>query len=211
MNKRCILVGMGGHSKVVADVARKTGYDIVGWLDDHIPDREMPNYLGTLAEFERFAEEDIEFFIAIGNNAVRQRIAESLTLHGVRFATLVDPSAIIGSGVVIHTGTVVMPGVIVNADACVGQHAILNTGATVDHDCAIGAYAHVSPGAHLAGGVTVGDLAHVGIGANIIQQINIGTGAVIGAGAAVIRDIPTYATAVGVPAQVIKTHVPQKG
>jgi acetyltransferase EpsM len=211
--KRLVLVGMGGHSKVVRDIALRNGYEVLGHLDDRAPATPREDYLGTLADAPNWFAE-AEFVIAIGSNASRRAIVARLQVEArlaeageVRFATLIDPSAILGSGVEIGEGTVLMPGAIVNSDAQIGRHAILNTGATVDHDCIIGDYAHVSPGVNLAGGVHVGEAAHVGIGASAIPQVRIGEGAVIGAGAAVIRDIPAHVVAIGVPAKVMKPAV----
>jgi len=88
--------------------------------------------------------------------------------------------------------------------AKIGDLAIINTAAVVDHECEIGPAAHICPGAHLAGRVRIGSSAFVGLGSNIIQCLTIGDGATVGAGAVVLRDIPAGATAVGVPARIIK-------
>ena len=197
---RLILIGMGGHSKVIRDIALRCGHEIIGHLDDH-----HPQALGPISSASEHRDANTAFVIAIGSNAVRRRLADRLRAEGVRFATLIDPSAILGSGVTLGEGTVVMPGVIVNADAQVGAHVILNTAATVDHDCVIGDFAHLSPGVHLAGTVQVGAEAHIGTGASVIPGISVGAGAVVGAGAAVVRDLPPGVTAVGVPARVLNS------
>jgi acetyltransferase EpsM len=200
-----ILIGMGGHSKVVADIARRCGHEILGFLDDREPQQPNPLYLGPVAAAATVAcGADTQLAVAIGDNAIRQKIVQSLRGFPLSFATLVDPSAILGSNVQIGAGSVVMPGAILNADAQVGCHAIINTAATVDHDGAVGDFAHLSPGVHLAGAVQVGAGAHLGTGALAIPGVRIGAWATIGAGAAVIRDIPEAAVAVGVPAVVKK-------
>jgi acetyltransferase EpsM len=206
VTQKLIIVGMGGHSKVVADVAERCGYQILGFLDDRKPDVPHGTWLGSVDELDMAAHQDACFFVGIGNNAVRQKVVRQLAVRGAKFATLIDPSAILGSGVTVGAGTLVMPGCIINADSRIGEHVIVNTAATVDHDCVVGDYAHLSPGVHLAGAVRVGELTHIGIGASVIQTVTIGARSIIGAGAAVIRNIPDDVTAVGVPASVIKTH-----
>ncbi|WP_232463472.1 acetyltransferase [Tumebacillus avium] len=206
MTAKLIIIGMGGHSKVAADVARRSGYELLGFLDNREPAVPHGAYLGPVDDFPYEEHRDTQFFVGIGSNAVRQKVAGRLAARGVEFATLIDPSAILGSGVMIGSGTLVMPGCIINADSRIGQQVILNTAATVDHDCVVGDYAHLSPGVHLAGAVQIGALTHVGIGASVIQTVQIGARAVIGAGAAVVRNIPDDVTAVGVPAKVIKTN-----
>ncbi|PWK09689.1 acetyltransferase [Tumebacillus permanentifrigoris] len=198
-----ILIGMGGHSKVVADIARRCGHLIVGYLDDREPARPNPLYLGSVAlAVTEGLGENRQVVIAVGDNLIRKKIVQSLRDFPLAFATLIDPSAILGSNVEIGAGSVVMPGAILNADTVVGRHAILNTAATVDHDGVIGDYAHLSPGVHLAGAVTVGEGAHLGTGALAIPGVRIGAWSTIGAGATVIREIPAAAIAVGVPAVV---------
>jgi acetyltransferase EpsM len=206
MGKQLVIVGMGGHSKVVADVAQKNGYVIQGFFDDRKPMDSKRSYLGTMEEAKLRIRKDMYFFLAIGNNHLRKQTAESLSALGANFATLIDSTAVIGADVTIQPGTIVMPGAIVNADTRIGKHAIINTGATVDHDCRLEDYVHISPGVHLAGEVAIGTATHVGIGASVIQQLQIGGYATIGAGAVVINDIPAYSVAVGVPAKVIKTE-----
>ncbi|ASS76728.1 hypothetical protein CIG75_18485 [Tumebacillus algifaecis] len=206
MKKTLIIIGMGGHSKVVADVARRSGYELLGFLDNRKPDAPHGTYLGTVDEFPYAQYADTWFFVAIGNNPVRQKVAEQLKAAGAKLATLIDPSALLGSGVTVGEGTLVMPGCIVNADSTIGSQVILNTAATVDHDCVVGDGSHLSPGVHVAGTVQIGNLTHVGIGASVIQSVKIGDRVVIGAGAAVVRDVPDGVTAVGVPAKIIKTN-----
>lgn len=201
-----ILIGMGGHSKVVADIARRCGHRIVGYLDDREPAHPNPLYRGKIATaVTEGLGEDIQVVVAVGDNLIRQKIVQSLRDFPIHFATLIDPSVILGSNVQIGAGTVVMPGAILNADTVVGRHVILNTAATVDHDGVLGDYVHLSPGVHLAGAVTVDTGAHLGTGAVAIPSVRIGPWATIGAGATVIRDIPAQAVAVGVPA-VVKSY-----
>jgi acetyltransferase-like isoleucine patch superfamily enzyme len=62
---------------------------------------------------------------------------------------------------------------------------------------------HLTDGA-TRGGVTIGNDVWIGARAMVMSGISVGDGAVIGAGAVVTKDVPSYAVAVGVPANVIK-------
>jgi serine O-acetyltransferase len=53
---------------------------------------------------------------------------------------------------------------------------------------------------------TIGNDVFIGAGARVLGGISIGDGAVIGANAVVIRDVPSGATAVGIPARVPRRH-----
>ena len=204
--KRLVIVGMGGHSKVVRDVAMVCGYEIEGYLDDKSP-IDTSEYLGPIEKLPTLADGKREFFLAIGDNLVREKIDSTFCGLDLRYARLIHPSAIIGSDVDIEEGTLVMPGVIINAGSRVGKHVILNTASTIDHDCTIEEFSHISPGVHLAGAVYIRKGVHIGIGASVIPKVTVGEYSVIGAGAAVIRDIPAYSVAVGVPAKVIKKNL----
>jgi len=206
-----IIVGAGGHSKVVADAAARAGFGIIGFVDDQANTAPLPEYrlIGTIADLAnmRALSSAVRILVAIGDNRTRMRVVEELALPAGRYATVIDPTAIVSRYASIAEGTVVLQGAIVNAGTAVGRHAILNTGCTVDHDCRIGDYAHVSPGAHLAGGVAVGEGAHLGIGTCAIPGCSVGGWSVIGAGAAIVKDIPMKRVAVGVPARVTSCQV----
>ncbi len=206
--QRVLIYGAGGHGKVVIDILeRMEQYEIVGTIDD-APTHSGHRFCGypILGSIEVLMEGGIreQLVVAIGDNKTREGLARKLESVGLQFATAIHPSARIARGVKLESGTVVMANVAVNPGTVVGRHVILNTGATADHDCAIGDFTHLSPGVHLGGNVTVGPRAHVGIGASVIPGITIGEGSVIGAGAAVVSDIPSYVTATGVPARVMK-------
>lgn len=57
---------------------------------------------------------------------------------------------------------------------------------------------------------TIGNDVFIGANVTIIDGVTIGDGAVIGAGAVVVKNIPPYAVAVGVPAEVIKYRFDEK-
>ena len=204
MNEQVIVVGAGGHGKVIADIVRCCGDTVLGFLDDGYPSQEDVCGIPVLGKIEKYANyPDAKFVIAIGNGVVRQKVAERLS--DVRWYTAIHPGAVISSmGTVIGEGTVVMAGAVVNPCAVIGKHCIINTGASVDHDNRIGDYAHISVGATLAGAVTVGNTVWVGAGAVISNHVSICGGCMIGAGAVVVRNIEETGTYVGVPARKIK-------
>lgn len=199
---RLIIVGAGGHGRVVADIAVKNGYTEIGFLDDHATGKcmEFPIW-GTSADIVGMDDGSTDFVIGIGNNAVRERIART---NDVNWVTLIHPSATVAIGVRIGKGSVVMAGAVINACATVGEHCIVNTSAVVEHDNVIEDYVHVSPGARLGGMVRIGRLTHVGIGATVINNVDICEGCIIGAGAVVIRSLQTAGTYVGVPVRMVK-------
>ena len=199
MNNRLVIVGAGGHGKVIADNALKNGYTNICYIDDHAKGDVMGfPIIGTSAEIERLNDGSTDFIIGIGNNAVRKKIAET---YDVNWVTLVHPSAQIAVNVSIDKGTVVMAGAVINVCATVGKHCIINTCAIVEHDNVIEDYAHISPNVALGGTVFIGKSTHMGIGASICNNVSICGDCMIGAGAVVVRSITEPGVYIGVPAR----------
>ena len=193
MNKPIIIIGAGGHAKVIADIVLKNGETLLGFLDDVAVGTVYGEYtvLGTVADCEKFADK-ARFIIGIGNNATRRKIAEQYALD---WYTAVHPSA------QLALGTAVMANAVINSDTVIGKHCIINSAAVVEHDNFVGDYVHVSPHATLCGVVTVGDNTQIGAGATVKHVTTVCADCVIGAGAAVVEDIDQAGIYVGVPAE----------
>jgi sugar O-acyltransferase (sialic acid O-acetyltransferase NeuD family) len=203
-----LVVGAGGHAKVVIDAVLSSGCGIIGLYDDNpaLGGTELVRgvrVMGDTSMVERDWRKGFKIIIAIGENRLRRRLSFRWKV-GYGIATA--PSVVLGRGVAIGAGSMLLPSATVNIDSVVGDHVILNTSCSVDHDCRIGDYAHIAPGSVLGGNVTVGEGTFLGIGARIIPGIRIGRWSVVGSGAVVTRDLPDNCTAVGVPAKIIKTR-----
>ena len=202
MSDSVILIGGGGHSKVVIDCVQSSGGQVVGILDDGIAVGTsvlgVP-VLGRIEDYKEYLQH--QFLIAIGNNSIRRRISQELQ---VKWYTAIHSSAVVSPYASIGVGTVVMPRAVINAGAIIGSHCIVNTGVIVEHDNHIADYVHLSPAASLGGTVSVGEETHIGIGATVRNNINICGGCTIGAGAAVVKNITEPGTYVGVPARRMK-------
>lgn len=202
MDRRLIIIGAGGHGKVVADAAWKMGYRNIAFIDDRaVGECMLFPILGTTDMLESLDDGRTDFVIAVGDNKIRRKIAQS---HAVHWVSIVHPSAQIGLMNIIGKGTVILAGVVINSFSHIGAHCIINTGAIVEHDNEIEDYVHISPRAVLGGTVRVGECTHVGIGATVKNNTKICSDCVIGAGAVVVRNITESGTYVGVPARKIK-------
>lgn len=207
MNKKrgLVILGAGGHGRVCADIAlRMNQWETVAFLDDD-PDLRISMdifVVGTVEEVERFIPE-YDVFVAIGNKKLRQEFHSRLEQAGASLPVLCHPTAVIGQGVTVGSGTVICAGAIINPCTSIGKSCIINTGATVDHDCKIENFVHISPGVHIAGSVSVGAGCWLGIGSIISNNLSITTSCIIGAGAIVIADALRQGTYVGVPARKI--------
>jgi sugar O-acyltransferase (sialic acid O-acetyltransferase NeuD family) len=198
--RTALVIGAGGHAKVVMAALRDAGYSIAAILDDD-PDKWGKDYFGApvVGGSERLKEMPYDAVIAVGDNNARREISERCP--GCRWLTAVHPAAYVHDSVRLGRGSVIMAGCVIQPDSRIGGHVIVNTGASVDHDCEIGDFVHIAPGARLAGGVSVGEGALIGINSVVLPGKRIGAWAVVGAGSVVIDDVPPYATVAGVPAR----------
>jgi UDP-perosamine 4-acetyltransferase len=192
-----ILIGGGGHGRVLLDALLALGADVLGIADPALPTdvpgpRGLPVLGGDDAALAQAADA-VMLVNGVGSTrstAARTALYERFVAAGYRFATVVHPAAVIAGDVALGDGAQVMAGAVLQTGARLGANCIVNTRASVDHDCDIGAGAHIAPGVTLSGGVRIGPGSHIGTGAVVIQQVRIGAGALIGAGAVVLADVP---------------------
>jgi UDP-perosamine 4-acetyltransferase len=214
---RVVVLGGGGHARVVIEVMRAQGTALPYAVLDTNPALWGREALGVPirgddALMVELIREGVTHAIvglgSVGDNRPRRRLHALAQQYGLQLLTAIHPSAICSSSASIGRGTLVCPMAVVNAAAVVGANVILNTGAIIEHDCAIGDDAHVATGARLASGVFIGSLAHIGAGATIRQQLVIGEGAIVGAGAVVVKDVKPWTVVMGVPAHLAR-RVPE--
>ncbi|MDR1057674.1 MAG: acetyltransferase [Coxiellaceae bacterium] len=205
--EKLLIIGAGGHGKVVADTALEAQRwkDICFLDDDNTSKDNLYRILGNIDQLPAFITE-FEVVVAIGNNKMREQILLWAIELGCSIGIVVHPKAFISRSVNIGVGVVVFAHAVVNVQADIGMGCIVNTGAIVEHDCVLDSCVHISPNAVLAGGVKIGKCSWVGMGTSIIENINVGKNVIIGAGSVVINDICDSIVVVGSPAGVIKNN-----
>jgi len=198
--EKIIIIGAGGHAKVIADIVIKSGNELIGFLDDDKSTNEKILGYDYLGEIENCNKYNMKFIIGIGDNGVRKMISEKYDLN---YITLIHPSAQIGLNVKIGNGTVVMANVVINTETVIGDHCIINTGAVVEHNNFIENFVHISPNVSLGGTVKIGTQTHIGIGAVVKNNIIICKNCVIGSGGVVVKNIEKSGVYIGVPVKRI--------
>ena len=204
-----IIIGGGGHAKVVADVLKLQGVHIVGFTDVDGVGRPLATtlpYLGDDAIIYQYRTDEVLLFNGLGsirNTSARRKIYEIFSTQEYRFGICIHPTAIIACDVVIGDGSQIMAGSVIQPGSKIGRNVVINTRTSIDHDCEIGDHVHVAPGVTLSGEVKIATGAHIGTGATVIQGINIGTNSMIGAGAVVVSDVADDSKVIGVPAREV--------
>src|SRR3989338_7983039 len=147
MKKKIILVGGGGHCKVIMDAIESVGeFKIYGITDSSLPK---------------------------GTVVLNKKIYENLKRIGFKLRFIIHPKAVVSKYVELGEGSFVAAGAVINAGTRVGKNVIINTSSSIDHDCEIGDFVHVAPGVTLSGLVKVGDNVHIGTGASVVHCVTI--------------------------------------
>lgn len=202
-----VVVGGGGHARVVMEVLLAAGRRVAGYTD--IADSggafgSLP-CLGTDSELPALAGRYRQAIVAVGDNALRGRLARRVEELGFELGNAIHPSAQISPSVSLGRGIAIMANAVLNAGTVVLDDSIVNTAATVDHDGRIGRDVHIAPGCHLAGYVTIDEGALIGVGSVVGRgkPVRIGEWAVVGAGSVIIQDVSPFTTVVGNPARLL--------
>lgn len=210
MNLPIIVLGAGGHAKVVIEALQRSGSPLLGVVEVD-PARKGEHVLGVeiLGDDEvvlAYRPDQVLLANGLGSVGIPQRrreIFNRFSARGYRFASVVHPAAVVAADVEVGEGTQIMAGAIVQPGCRLGVNSIVNTRASVDHDCRIGDHAHIAPGVTLSGDVVVGETSHLGTGVTVIQGMTIGSLVLVAAGAVVVDDVVDGATVKGIPARVV--------
>lgn len=198
--KKVIIIGAGGHGKVVAGIIKRSKDRLIGFLDSNRNDGYCVGVPIIGYDYEYRKYKDCWFVIAVGDSKARAAIARKM--KDVKWYTVISPNAVISSlDVTIGKGSVIGDRVVINPNTAIGRHCIINTGSIVEHDNNVGDFCHVSVGANLAGKVTIGKHTWIGVGATVSDHVSIVGNCMIGAGAVVVSDISEVGTYIGCPAK----------
>jgi len=203
IHKDVIIIGAGGHARVIASILKASLITISGFYDD---DPKLKNQsfsgipvLGTLSELK--SDKNTKAIIGIGDNALRKQIATSFDfkwINAIHPFSFIDPSVDIGLGTVICAGGIIQPG------ASIGNHVILNTKASVDHDCTVGDYSHIAV-AHLGGGASISDGVFMALNSVVLPNIHVEEWSLVGAGAVVTKNVEPFQTVIGISPSISST------
>jgi acetyltransferase EpsM len=213
MLAKLIIVGGGEHARVVAQVARSRPdcWSVEGFVDLQLCSQTQGEMglrrLGEDKDIDTLLRQDSARLLVLGvgkgpGSDHRRQIVKRIAARGERWASVIDASARVYSGVRVGKGVVVMPGAMINCGATLGDHCVVNTGAIVEHDVQVGEFVQIAPGAAVGGAAVLEKDSYVGLGARIRDHVIVRTGATVAMGAVVVADVGERTTVMGVPARV---------
>lgn len=209
MSRAVIIVGFGGHARVLLDAMLCSNMNVLGFVDrENDCSSKKIRFLGDDdVLLSNFPPDEIYLVNGLGgvaNMKQHEDIFNRFKRHGYKFSSVIHPSAIVADDVVLGEGCQIMAGAVLQTGVQCGKNVIVNTRAGIDHDCSIASHTHISVGATLSGSVRVGEKSYIGAGATVIQGVEIGNNSIIAAGAVVINHVKAFDTVLGVPARVEK-------
>lgn len=200
-----LLLGAGGHAKVVYDALRSRNEHISIKVADSNSQLAGQQFFDIkVMPFEGWRNERIrDFHLCIGNCNARKKLATEAARFSTRYRTIIHSAAVVSPLANVGDGVLVAANAVVAPASRIGHGVIVNHAAVVDHDCWLGEFSHIAPNVTLGGGVSIGEGCLIGAGAVVLPGVNVGNGAVVGAGAVVTEDVDARCRVVGVPAKEI--------
>jgi sugar O-acyltransferase (sialic acid O-acetyltransferase NeuD family) len=208
--KPVLIVGAGGHAKVLADALLASGRQVLGFVESSAKDGHQAEVLpgllvlGTDEVLLSYAPAEVELVNGLGGidcGGLRRRVQAKLEADGWYFSGVCHPAAQVSPFAFVSAGVQLLACCIVQAGARLGVGSIINTAAVVEHDSTLEEYVHVAPRAVLCGNTYVGCNSHIGAGAIVRQGLILGANTLVGAGAVVVKDFDGQGTLIGVPAR----------
>ena len=176
MKNNIVIIGAGGHGRVVLDTILKQGaYHVLGFIDDHIPEGTIFNGVKVIGNTKNteWISAGAEFFIvALGNNTLRKNLYDNFKSL-LKPATVVHPSAVIADSVAIGLGCMVLANTVIGSNAVIGENCIINVMSLVDHDSQLADHVHVSQGTIIGSNVKVPTLHITKLGERIFSNTSL--------------------------------------
>lgn len=207
-SKKAIVIGAGGHARIVLDTLELLDFKITGIIDINFKGVKETIFnheiLGNMDKLRNYSPEDHVVVIAVGDIEKKKELYQYITALGFLMPVIIHPSATVSGHAKISAGTFINSGAVVNAAAEIGENVLINTSAVVEHEVVVGSHCHIAPGAIVAGRTKIGESTFIGAGSILINNISVGSRVTVGAGSVIISDLENESTYVGIPGKKIK-------
>lgn len=219
MKRPVIVLGCGGHARVLLEVLRLQSVEVLAIADPNWDSSICRSYgpgckmLTSDDDVLYYPPGQVYLVNGLGSVDVGSRrwlVFQRFKSEGYTFMNVIHPSAIVPTNLLLGEGVQIMAGAVLQPGSKLGHNVLVNTGVIIDHDCSIGDHVHIAPGSVISGNVAIGRGTHVGTGAKIINNVSVGVNCTVGAGAVIIHDVPSNLRVAGVPAKVIGENQPKE-
>ncbi|WP_122642457.1 acetyltransferase [Luxibacter massiliensis] len=206
MKQQVILIGAGGHCKIIIESLDTDRFEIIGIIDSFTPKGtficDIP-VIGTDDDAEKIFKQGVHLAIVtiVGNLKLRRSLLDKYRKIGFHFPSVIHKTCHISSSAILGNGITVLANACINAEAKLDDFVTINTGAIIEHEVYVEENSHIAPGAVILGGSRIGKESMVGAGSTVLQQVVIGNYCMIGAGSVVLKNIGCGVTAYGNPAK----------
>jgi len=191
--KNLIIIGAGGHGKVVSRIAKETNnWKSIVFLDSNA------SFINVLDMNSRKKFINDDFFVAIGDIKKRKEIYNQLKEEGFSLPFIISKNAIVHLNN-IGNGSIVMDGAFINNNVNIGEAVIVNSYSLIEHDCNISNFVNISSRVVIGGKSKVGAETFIGINSTLSNNIDISDNVILGASSVVIKSISSPGTYVGQP------------
>ncbi|MEA5095144.1 MAG: acetyltransferase [Sedimentibacter saalensis] len=211
--KNIVILGSSGFAKEVLWLIQENNritneWNIIGFIDNSHDVRSIAGYevIGDDDWLLNYPEQ-IYVVCGIGNSKLKEKVVKKfVNKENVIFPSIISKGAVISDSVKMGIGCIICTNSILTVDITLGDFVTVNLDCTVGHDVILENFTTLYPSVNISGNVRIKSKTEIGTGSQVIQGLNIGENSIIGAGTVVIKDIPSYSTAVGNPARVIKQN-----
>lgn len=211
--KEIYVLGIGGSSFKMIDLANACGYEVIG-LYHYNNERtgQFDHGYRILGSFDDLFEQDIKdknFLLTMGDMNIRKSLSGKIISKGGLVPTLVHPSAEISQFALISPlGVIVDSQTVIQADCVIDEGVYICSHSMICHQTHLEAYVFVAPHALIGARLNIRDFVFVGQNATLISTKvkEIGSHTIVGAGAVVTKELPSHVVVVGNPARIIKSR-----
>lgn len=159
-SKNLLIIGAGGHGKVVKETAESTGvFNKIDFLDDN-----SDIAIGMCKDYTKFTDEYKYAFVAIGNPEIRQKWLDKLIDAGYEIPIIIHPTAYVSPSASVDIGSFIGINAVINTGAVIKKGCIIGIGSLVDHDSYMGEYSYINAGAIVKSGSIVESFKKVDVG-----------------------------------------------
>ena len=210
-NKEIYILGVGHNTIVYIDLVETCGYKVIGLYHyndertgDLIHGHKIIDSNNNL--FQKKSLAGMRFAISVGNNKIRNEIANIIRDKGGDIPTLIHPSSVVSKYAKLEKGVVIHANSVIQADAIIGQDSVVSYNVSVSHTSRIGKACYLAFNSTIGAYIEIQDNVLIGQSAAIVsgKLDYIGHDSIIGAGSVVISDIEPYSVIAGNPGKLIK-------